>query len=106
MIKKVTKFVDTEYKWSDHDELDEAKEAAKRRLIQKFVTSDVRSPDEGWRYAWTFSTKVREAKKEGFKDGWYSGQYETERRLLKFLPEITAGLKAIEEQPIEEVKND
>ena len=52
--------------------------------------------------------EAKEAKKDGYRDGWYQGQLDVERRLLKFLPEITTGLKAIDEQVItetEEVKN-
>lgn len=106
MIKQVIKYVDSDYKWQDHEKLEEAKDAAKRRLVRKFVSRGIRAPDESWRYTWAYSTKIAEAKKAGFREGWYQGQSDSEDRIINFLPEITAGLKAIEEQPIEEVKND
>jgi len=116
MIKAVEKFkTENSYSWQEYDTIEEAKNSDRRRVLDKYL--DQRKPSyEGW--SWRDEDKVtgfqkertrqlkilKEARKDGYEDGYQRGRDEAISRFTEFYPDIMAKLKEIDEQKIE-VKN-
>lgn len=103
MITEVKTFQADNNSWSRFDTAEKAKDYSRLKIVEKYLLEG--DTGEGHYSTYYDSQKIVDAKKTGYKDGFWYGRRAAITALIKFYPDIISKLNEIDAQKIEEKTN-
>lgn len=111
MIKEISRFQTEGNQWRTYDTPDDAKDAERRRIVEKYLL-EADAPDHYWGASkwnntskWYRQQEMIDGKKDAHQSGWLEGRRSAIGSLIKFYPDIISKLNEIDTQKIEEKKD-